>query len=73
MIIDTMNHSITARPYVFSQNLRAIDHLTKLFDIIAMIIVITASDNHTLPSRASTDMVWLIASTSASHEITHNT
>jgi hypothetical protein len=57
MIIDTMNHSITARPYVFSQNLRAIDHLTKLFDIIAMIIVITASDNHTLPSRASTDMV----------------
>jgi len=53
--IESQNPVITARPNTFSQNRRAIDALTILFDITAISIVedaITSESHHTIESVA---------------------
>ncbi len=57
IIIETTNHIITEIQNFLSQNFKAIEPLTKLFDITAIIIVIAASSAHTFQSTASTAIV----------------
>ena len=59
----------TARANPFSQNLPAIEAFTTLFDMTAMSIVDAAIIRVGLPDRDSLAIVCVIASTSASPEI----
>lgn len=68
-IIDMPNPIATAVPYSFSPKRLAIDAFTTLFDITAMRIVVAASMVVKSPALAPVAYVILIASTSASPEM----
>jgi hypothetical protein len=55
--IENKNHPITIFQNLDSQNLQAIIHFTRLFDITAIIIVILATNVNRFHSFASTDIV----------------
>ena len=67
MIENTKLH-ITLFQKLFSQSLQAIEPFTRLFDITARSTVLAATPNDMNPLSESTDIVCVIASTSASPE-----
>jgi hypothetical protein len=56
-IIETRNENITFFQNSLSQNLHAIDHFTKLFDITANRIVLAATEKLISPLQESTAIV----------------
>jgi len=67
-MIERIKLPITFFPNSGFQSLQAIDHFTKLLDITARSTVLAATANVIFQSPESTAIVWVIASTSASHE-----
>gem|GEM_PF-3222824 len=69
--IDMINHNITDFQKVFSHNLHAIDHFTRLLANTAINIVVLATHIASFSSKASVAIVCEIASTSAKPDINH--